>query len=147
MNYATDTDLLVFRPNVLDYGVADWTAQHAEAKRRIDRLLDVRWYRPQAAERGLDWRATPFDSDRLLQAANQLKTLAVYAAFSLVYGYLTRDGEADVFERLRGVYEALFERELEAVLAEGLDYDWDDSAAIDDDERQGRTWPNRLVRA
>jgi len=158
MTYADDDDLLLIRPDILSMGTPNWDDQHEEAAAIIDRALDLSWYRAAATERlygqtyanasvlrGFEWKAYPFNPLLLLNAAGQLKRLSCYKALELAYGCLAK-GTEDSFEKLRDYYAGQYAAELQAVLAAGLDYDWDASGAIDATETTEPQQPRRLVR-
>lgn len=160
MQYADDDDLQVLRPDILDYGVTSWDDMHDKATEIISRDLDVGWYRAAATERGLAWKAYPvpsldertfdyavypFDADLLLNASSQLKSLGCYKAFELIFASLTK-GTEDVYASLRNHYAKEYQRELNAVCAAGLDYDWGQDGTIDDTDKGHVVTPRRLVR-
>jgi len=131
MPYSTDEDLTKIRPKIMNYGIENWAAQRVEAESYINRILDHQWYRPQCSDLGVDWRAYPFNSELLLNYAEQLKSLSCYKTLSLVYLYLMKDSpEEDAFERQHKLFSKLFADELRAVLAAGIDYDWDEDEEL-----------------
>lgn len=131
MPYSTDEDLTKIRPKILDYGVVAWDNQRNEAEAVIDRILEHQWYRHEASHLGVNWREYPFDAALMLNADVQLKTLSCYKTLELVYLYLMKDApEPDAFERQHGLFKKLFADELRAVLANGVDYDWDESGEL-----------------
>jgi hypothetical protein len=138
-NYSTDQDLLEVRPDILDLGVVSWETQHTEAKRQIDRQLDVGWYRQVAGDWGLDWTEDQFDATLMLNASTQLKRLSVLKTLELAYMYLATSAsvEPDAFMRQMELFRGLAEEEFRAVLASGIDYDWDASGGISDEEKAG----------
>jgi len=136
-DYCDDDDLVAQRPKILSLGVATWATQIAEATTIINRALETRWYRQACREYELDYRAYAFDPDLLLNAADQLTRLGTFKSLELAYMVLQKDSpEADAFERHAGSYRKLYGTELAEVLAQGLDYDWDDSGAIGDTEKR-----------
>jgi len=144
MPYSTDQDIAAIRPNILEFGVTDWTAMHVKAAEKINRTLIRRWYKTAAQEYSLDWRDNEFSSE--LIDANQVKDLSSYKALELIYLYLMKDSpEADGFEREMKIFRDLYNQELEEVLATGVNYDWDGSGAIVDTEKYHHV-PRRLVR-
>jgi hypothetical protein len=133
-NYSTDDDLLTIRPKILSYGVSDWTDHHDRAKIIIDRILEQRWYRPEATHRGLTYEDTPFDSDLL--DADQLKYLSCYKTLELIYAALMKPGpQPDGFERQMLVFKDEFDKELQSLLTLGITYDWDEDEEYAEDER------------
>lgn len=133
-NYSTDADLIVIRPKIAQMGISDLSPYHTEAKNRIDRILEQRWYRPEATNRGILYEETPFDSDLLRTA--QVKYLSCYKALELIYEALMKDSpEPDGFEKKMLYYKGKFDDELQSLLSTGIDYDWDDDDVFAEDER------------
>jgi hypothetical protein len=131
MPYSTDEDLRKIRPKILEYGVAAWDDQRTEAEATIDRILDHSWYRGEANNLGVNWREYPFDNDLMLEADTQLKTLSCYKTLELAYLHLMKDApEPDAFERQHGLFKKMFADELRLVLAQGINYDWDESGVL-----------------
>lgn len=134
-DYCTEDDLKKIRPNIMEFGVKDWSDQINEAGDIIDRVLETRWYRRLAEENGLDWRVISFDRLLLLNASTELVRLGCYKTLELCYLFLMKHSqEADAFERQRGLFSKLYSGELKDVLDAGFDYDWDQSGAIDPGE-------------
>ena len=42
--FATDTDLLEYVPDIKKYGIQDWSAQHEKTYDDIIRLLNIKWW-------------------------------------------------------------------------------------------------------
>lgn len=142
--YSTDVDLQAIRPNILDLGVADWTAMHVKAAEKINRTLIRRWYKTAAAEYSLDHRDTEFDSDLIEE--NTLKDLSCYKTLELCYLYLMKDSkEPDGFEREMHLFRKMYNQELEELLAIGIGYDWSGDGSVTDTEKYFRV-PRRLKR-
>lgn len=131
-NYCDNDDLVEVRPDILQLGVDDWTTQIAKATAKIDRDLQTRWYNDNCREYSLDYRETPFDSDLLLNKADQLTDLGVYKSLQLIYLYLAKNApkDKDAFMSQSMVFRDMYKEELADVLAQGLDYDWDNSGDI-----------------
>jgi hypothetical protein len=128
MPYATDADLLLHRPNILQLGPTTWAPQHAEAARQLERTLATAWYRPAAQRRGVDAERQPFAPARLLHPGEQLTTLAIYKTLELAYDYLAKGTPEDGYRLLSTHYGERYAAELTALLEHGVDYDWDGSA-------------------
>ena len=146
--FSDDDDLRAECPDLFTAGVASFDDQHTEAGKLIDRALELAWFRKEAQSRGVDWRDsdTDYDRDNLLSAETQLTRLAVYKVAELAARRLTGyHPDGDKWQTIREYYAKMYEAEFAAVVAFGLDYDWDESAAIDDDERFGQ-FPAELVR-
>jgi hypothetical protein len=146
MAYSTDEDLTDMRPKIMEYGVENWSNQRTEAEEIIHRALDIGWYRPEAQHLGVNWRDYPFDADLLLNGSTQLKRLSCLKTLELAYLYLMKDSpKEDAFERQRKLFKDEYTIELRNVLAEGVDYDWDDSGVLNYTENQ-RVTRRRLKR-
>lgn len=143
--YCTDADLLVYRSDILDMGVASWQDQRELAYAAINRLLIARWYNRNANDQGVDPYQTPFDPT--LVKENELKQLECFKTLELAYMILMKnDPEPDGFERNMNLFARQFGNEFDTLMNSGIDYDWDESGTIDDDEKQIRS-PRRLYRA
>lgn len=144
--YCADADLRAECPDLYTGGIDDFDTQIIEAGKMLDRELESSWYRKEAEDRELDWRADRFDRADLLNVATQLKRAAVYLSIHLGAKRLTTwTPDGDKWGKMLEYYHDRYRAELEAALAFGIDYDWDDSAAIDDEERWGR-FPRELAR-
>lgn len=120
-----------------------FAADHDEAAYDIDRIIEVKWFRPRVRERYgrniefLD-RDIEFDAELMLNAGVQLRKAAVYRVLG---GYVcpklskaTRN--ADSWEKRAEEFCKRFDEEMERVLASGIDYDWDASGQVDRDENR-----------
>lgn len=143
MAYSSDADLQKVKPAILEYGVAAWTDQRTEAERQINRAIDTRWYREAASDRGIDWRKTPFNPERIKKA--DVVRLSVLGTLVEVFTYLAKDGTEDAFAEEAAIFERKYRDELEAVLAAGIQYDWDADGTIESNEK-GPAAVRRLVR-
>lgn len=116
---------------------------HDEAKDDIDKIIEVKWFKPRVRERfGKDIELLDgnldFDADLMLNAESQLRKASAFR----VLGYYicpklskaTRN--ADAWEKRGQEFNEKFEEEIERVLKVGIDYDWDRSGQVDDDENR-----------
>jgi hypothetical protein len=134
-SFNSDNDMKKFRPNILDLGVDSWKTQREEAYSIICRAVDLRWYRKVAADMGHDWRETPFNADLIL--GDDLQRAGTFKSLELAYLYIKKSGEADdAHSNLEKEFRKLYTEEIDAVLAVGIDYDWDGSGATDWTEQQ-----------
>jgi len=145
MAYTTDADLMAIRPQILQLGVESWDQYHTDAATTVDEVLEVRWYRGEADQRGFNYTTTPFDGDLL--DTTQIKKLVAYKVLELCYEYLMKEmSEADGFERFMKLYNKRYENELQRLLALGLHYDWDEDDTVDQDEKFAQQY-RRLARS
>lgn len=116
---------------------------HCEAKDDIDKMIEVKWFKPRVRERfGKDIELLDgnldFDADLMLNADTQLRKAS---AFRVLGHYIcpklskaTRN--ADAWEKRAEEFSKKFDEEIERVLSVGIDYDWDRSGQVDDDENR-----------
>lgn len=133
----TNDDLKAVRPNILTYGIVSWTEDTessgtitgvdklTEAQEQIARILDIRWYREAAKARYYE----PLDPDEKFDLdkvkGDYLKRAAVYKVLELAYQYCMNDApEPDSFERNSAYFAKQFEKEMDFVIGQGLQYDW-----------------------
>lgn len=144
--FCTEEDLVAERANIMNFGVSSWDDKIVAAAAIVTRDLDLYWYRGATDNHRIDWREFPFDID-LLWSSPEVKRLAVYKSLELIYRFLRKDSppDQDAFEPQMKLYGKLYSDELKSVCAFGLDYDWDASGAISEEERTQPTM-RRLTR-
>jgi len=133
-NYSTDLDLVEIIPTIMNMGDSSYTTFHTQAKADVDRIIRAQWYQNEAADRGIDTTTTYFDADNL--DSDQLTKLSSYKALELIFRSKVKPGPAaDMYEKLMLLYREYFEKELEALMKGGINYDWDEDGTIDEDEQ------------
>lgn len=144
--YCTDDDLAGYRPNIMQFGVTSWSAQRLKATKVINRDLAAEWYRKASRERSIDFKVIPFNPSLMLSRYEQLEDLISAKAFQLIYEYLSKDVEEDVFLALADRYKKSYNEELERVILTGIDYDWDASGGLDYTEVKEMVSPRTMRR-
>ena len=154
--YSKDKDLLEIRSNIINLGIAEWQLSHYKSRDVINRDLESGWYRQacEATEQNnynvplihIDYRTSPFVPARMLNWSVQLKDLSVFKTLELVYEYLSKDAEEDVFMKLSDRYKKKYDDELKRVIKAGIDYDWDADSVIDTEEVSYQRLTRRLSR-
>lgn len=116
-------------------------ADHDEAKDDIDKMIEIKWFRPRVRERyGKDIEFLTgnldFDPALMLNSATQLRKASVYRTLgNYVLPKLSKAVRGgDAWEKRAGEFSRRFDEEIERVLSAGIDYDWDSSGQVDDDE-------------
>lgn len=126
-----DSNLIEVRPDILSYGVTEFSKQLDESESIIIRTVESRWYRNIALSYGVDWRSTPFNPELMLNADTQLGRAAVYKSLELIYLFLMKESpEEDAFERQVKLFAKRYKDEIGDVLTAGIDYDWDEDDEI-----------------
>lgn len=156
--YSTDHDLVDQRPDILDLGQGDWTHMHEKAKVHIDRDIKIKWYRKAANDmsgnffRDFVLRINPFFridlyNPDLLLTPEQLKDLSTYKTLQLIYQSREKETQNDPFAVQTEIWRKRYNDELIAVIASGIDYDWNQDGNISRTEKNVRvSKTNTLVR-
>jgi len=148
MSYATNEDLTTYMPDALDHGVADWASELATAEDDVNRDIKIRWFIPEFGT-GKNFRGSvsleQFDSTKL--TSTQWTRATVYRA---MYQYIlpklsTFRPEGDSFRERIDFYRASYAEEINAQLASGVEYDFNDDGTVDTGEKWS-TQQNRLYR-
>jgi hypothetical protein len=134
-NYATNTDVADYVPDVFDYEVVDFTSELTRATDMVNKRLKGDW-----------WRQNPNDFDVSLLNAAQWKETTVYAALAyFILPKLSSFRPDDTFLEMSMFYRDRFEDTYKREVASGVDYDENENDSYDDAERV-YTRLNRIVR-
>jgi hypothetical protein len=147
-NYSTDADVIEYEPTIKEYGVIDFSSYHAKTTADIQRHLRIEWWpRVRRSSQPLRYFDRGLEMDTTKLNAAQLKRAAVYHVLSYyILPQLTKhDAEPDRFRMMIDFYKARFRDELDMVLQDGVEYDFDNDGTVEDAEKQPEHF-NRLVR-
>lgn len=128
MAYSSDADLLKLIPDILDFGIETFVAEHPKAKLDIERELRIKWW----PRKGI---AGEMDNSKLTSSQFTM-TSAYLVLYRYVLPQLTNWTDGDRFGNMIDFYKARYGEELEAVLADGVEYDADGDGNIKLDEKQ-----------
>ena len=135
----TIADIQDYEPEILNYGIADLDEEISKAQSDVFRDLRIRWWpTQQIGLYDLKYLAQGnIEPDEDMYNASQLTRAAVYNCLGFhVYTKLTKmDAEQDLFERKMEFYRKEYERELDLVLRDGVEYDHDSSGNVTDTEK------------
>lgn len=137
---ATISDVEEYEPDITDYGIPDFDAEITKAQADVFRDLRIRWWPTQTI--GLyDVKYLAggmMEPDEDLYTASQLTRATVYNALGFhIYPKLAKfEPDTDIFERKMEFYRKEYERELDLVLRDGVEYDLDSSGTVSDTERE-----------
>ena len=150
-NYTTDADILEWEPSIKEYGIIDFSTYHAKTKDDVNRWLRIHWW-PKVRRASMNRNASYFNSaeaemDETKLTASQLKTASVFHILAYyILPQLTQHGaEPDRFRMMIDFYKNKWLEEIQLVLQDGVEYDWDDSGTVENTEKQPEHF-NRLVR-
>ena len=133
------SDVKEYEPDITNFGVQDFDEELTKAQNDVFRDLRIRWWPTQQI--GLyDIKYVAggaIEPDEDLYTASQLTRACVYNALGYhIYPKLSRfEPDLDVFERKMEFYRQEYERELDLVLRDGVEYDRDSSGTITDTEK------------
>jgi hypothetical protein len=137
---ATISDVLEYEPDILDYGIPDFDDEITKAQADVFRELRIKWWPTQQV--GLyDVRYLTGgnqEPDEDLYTASQLTRATSYHALGYhIYPKLAKfDIDQDIFERKMQFYREEYQREIDLVLRDGVEYDIDSSGTVTDDEKE-----------
>lgn len=143
MAMSIDSDLLVYQPEVLGYGIDEFTSEHTKAKTDILRRLRDEWW----SRARKNYSSVEMDDTKLTES--QFTRCAVYRVLSeYALPQLTKWGSADSedkFQVMMNHYHKKYEEEFESILRDGVEYDADGNSIIKASEKQP-LHTRRLVR-
>jgi hypothetical protein len=132
MAMSTDSDLLVYQPEILQYGIDEFTGEHAKAKADVLRKVRDEWWSKAP------YSETEMDSTKLTES--QFTRCAVYRVLSeYALPQLTKwnaDGEEDKFQVMMNHYNKKYEEEFTSILRDGIEYDANADNVIQDAEKR-----------
>jgi len=137
---ATISDIQEYEPDITDFGIPDFDAEITKAQNDVFRDLRIRWW-PTYAVGTYDITRLTIGSnepDEDLYNANQLTRATVYNALGHhIYPKLAKfDIDQDLFERKMEFYRKEYEREIDLVLRDGVEYDADSDGTVEADEKE-----------
>jgi uncharacterized Rmd1/YagE family protein len=139
MAMSTDSDLMVYQPEILQYGIDEFTGEHAKAKADIlRRVRDEWWSRAKHSYTNTTSNINDMDETKLTES--QFTRCAVYRVLSeYALPQLTKwnaEGDEDKFQVMMAHYKKKYEEEFNSILRDGVEYDFDGDSAITVDEEQ-----------
>jgi len=137
MAFSKDSDLQTIVPDILDLGIDSFADEHAKAEEDIKREIRRRWW-PRTGYKGEM-------NDSLLTDSQWTRTNAYLVLWKYALPQLTNWVDGDRFRLMIDFYRDLYGRELESVLSDGVEYDFNEDGIIQDTEKD-LTFTGRLIR-
>lgn len=137
MAFSTDTDLTDLVPDILELGIESFADYHADAQADIERDIRVKWWSKTGYSGELD--TTLLTDTQFTKAASYL-VLWKYAL-----PQLTNWVGEDRFQSMIAFYKSRYAEEMEAIYADGVEYDYNEDTTVSEAERS-TTISGRLVR-
>ena len=140
MAMSTDSDLMVYQPEILQYGIDEFAGEHAKAEADILRKVRDEWW-PKAPYTGLaDSPNTGNEMDASKLTESQFTRCAVYRVLSeYALPQLTKwnaEGDEDKFQVMMAHYKKKYEEEFNSILRDGVEYDFDGDGTVEVGEEQ-----------
>ena len=139
MAMSTDSDLMVYQPEILQYGIDEFTGEHAKAKADIlRRVRDEWWSRAKHSYTKTTNNINDMDETKLTES--QFTRCAVYRVLSeYALPQLTKwnaEGDEDKFQVMMAHYKKKYEEEFNSILRDGVEYDFDGDGTVEVGEEQ-----------
>ena len=139
---STDADLIKYQPDILTFGIDEFTDEHAKARDDIlRRLRDEWWVRSRNVTNYDISRSLPsleMDDARLTES--QFERCAVYRVLSeYALPQLTKwnnEGSEDRFQVMMMHYRKKYDEEFNSILRDGVLYDFDNDGTVEQTEKQ-----------
>jgi hypothetical protein len=145
-NYSTDADILEYEPQIKEYGILDFTNEHAKTTADIKRYLRIHWW-PRVSRTQVRLFNQTVEMDDTKLTASQFTRAAVFhvLAYYILPKLTQHSAEPDRFRVMIDFYKAKFQEEIDFVLQDGVKYDFDNDGTVEASEEQPVHF-NRLVR-
>lgn len=123
----TEADIVELVPDILEYGIQDFSDDIARTEEDIYRLLRIQWWQPIANPGG------EMDTSKL--DPTELKRSCVYHCLAyFIFPKLSKfEVDGDRFTSMMDYYKARFDEEFNLAIRE-LHYDWDSSGTWTESE-------------
>lgn len=143
-NFSTDSDLQIYQPDILDFGVSSFTTPtdyHNLAREDIERDLRIKWF--PVYQRNIEEDISVLETiemdgtkltDTQWKKCSVFKVIADYAC-PLLTKFNSNDN-LDRFQMMMKYYQTEYEKEFQNVLRDGVEYDDDNSGTITSSEKE-----------
>ena len=150
MAMSTDEELLKYQPDILEYGINEYTTEHERAREDIIRKLRSQWWNKAKSSPHFEGSSLYAELDDTKLNEAQFTRCAVYLVLAeYVLPQLTKwnaNGDEDKFQVMMKHYKTKFNEEFAQILLDGVDYDFDNDGTVQDNERETFQVQNRLFR-
>jgi len=136
---ATISDLQDYEPDILDFGIPNFSEELSKAQADVFRQLRRDWWPTQVLGLyDLKYLATgQTEPDEDLYTASQLTRATVFRALGYhIFPKMAKfEAEPDMFERKMEFYRKEYAEEFDNILRDGVEYDLDSSGTVSDEEK------------
>ena len=142
MAMSTDADLIKYQPDILTFGIDEFTDEHAKARDDILRKLRDEWWVRSRNVTNYDISSSlpslEMDDSKLTES--QFERCAVYRVLSeYALPQLTKwnnEGSEDRFQVMMMHYRKRYDEEFNSILRDGVLYDFDGDGTVEQTEKQ-----------
>ena len=127
MAFSSDSDLTAIQPDILSLGISSFSGEHAKAESDIKRELRNKWWSRTG-------RAGEMDAAQLVDA-QWTRANAYLVMWKYALPQLSNWVGDDRFLNMINFYRDLYNQEMQAVLTDGVEYDFNDDGTIQDSEK------------
>jgi len=128
MAFSTDSNLTELVPDILDFGITAFTDEHTRAQADIEREIRNRWWHRKGIKGEMN--------ASYLTESQWTRSAAYLVLWKYALPQLTNWVDDDRFLQMIDFYKARYGEELEAVFADGVEYDADDDGSVTDKEKE-----------
>lgn len=137
MAFSNDSHLIDIQPDILDLGIDTFYEEHARAEAEIKREIRGTWW-PRTGYTGeMD--------DSLLTDSQWTRASAYLVLWKYALPQLTNWVDGDRFREMIGFYRDMYTQELNAIFADGVEYDYDEDGSVSTEEKSTKV-QTRLTR-
>tara|TARA_R100000951_G_scaffold62298_2_gene52328 strand:+ start:7445 stop:7894 length:450 start_codon:yes stop_codon:yes gene_type:complete len=136
---ATISDIQTYEPDIEDFGIPEFSSEITKAQNDVFRDLRIRWWPTYIVGRyDITKVSNASEPDDDLYTTSQLTRATCYNALGFhIYPKLAKfEPDQDLFERKMEFYRQEYERELDLVLRDGVEYDADSSGTVSESEKE-----------
>jgi hypothetical protein len=127
MAYSDDSDLTDIQPDILDMGIPAFYAEHANAEADINREIRAKWWSTLG-------RSGEMDST-LLTSTQWTRASTYLVLWKYALPKLTNWVGDDRFMGMISFYRDMYHQEMQAVFADGVEYDFNEDGTIENSEK------------
>jgi hypothetical protein len=137
MAFSNDSHLVDIQPDILDLGIDTFYEEHARAHAEIVREIRGTWWPKTGYNGELD--------DTLLTDSQWTRASAYLVLWKYALPQLTNWVDGDRFREMIGFYRDMYTQELNAIFADGVEYDYDEDGSVSTEEKSTKV-QTRLTR-
>ena len=127
MAFSTDWNLQEIIPDILDFGIDNFIEEHATAQADVVREIRSKWWPRRGITGEMD--------TSLLTESQWTKAAAYLVLWKYALPKLTNWVENDRFMHMIDFYRVRYGEEMEAVFADGVEYDVNSDGTVEDKEK------------